>query len=249
MTLPVLFGGAPGVAWVPTDISGLQLWAAARNIDGLSDGEAISTWPDLSGNGNDLTQSGSQRPTWETNEINSLPCARFDGSNDSMDANAIASTFSGSDKPISVFMVCKDVASTSFDYAWSFGSSSTNNPWFALRPDDNSGWEVLRSDDVPTLITVNSGGDNTDQAYHVHSIIFPGTTVSHYIDTAVQINAAAMDAGTMTVDQFGLAGLHRTGEGANYQIDIAEILIYDSALSAADQLLVETYLNGLYAIY
>ena len=46
--------------------SSLALWLDASNINGLdntglSDGDAISTWMDLSGNGNNATQSDTAK--------------------------------------------------------------------------------------------------------------------------------------------------------------------------------------------
>ena len=47
-----------------TPMSGLALWLDASNIDGnnnssLSDGDAVSVWKDLSGNGNDVVQANN----------------------------------------------------------------------------------------------------------------------------------------------------------------------------------------------
>ena len=68
--------------------SNLKLWLDASNIDAasnatLSDGDAISEWIDLSGNGNNATQSAlTSQPIIKTNQLNSLASMKFDGSND-----------------------------------------------------------------------------------------------------------------------------------------------------------------------
>ena len=73
--------GYPGVSvppFAPTDIAGLTLWLKADSIVGLNDGDAVSTWSDSSGNGNDGTQAvGANRPTYQTNEVNNLPAVQF----------------------------------------------------------------------------------------------------------------------------------------------------------------------------
>lgn len=66
---------APG--WIPSDKSGLMFWFKADAITGLSDGDPVSTWADSSTNGRDATQTGGNRPTYETNELNGLPGVRF----------------------------------------------------------------------------------------------------------------------------------------------------------------------------
>jgi hypothetical protein len=56
-------------------------WYAADQLAGLSDGDGVATWPDLSGNGNTLTASaagGSVEPVYVTGVINGFPVVRFD---------------------------------------------------------------------------------------------------------------------------------------------------------------------------
>lgn len=76
------------MAWTTiTDISPIA-WYKADAITGLSDGDPIDTWPDSSGNSRDLTQTGTARPLYKTGIVNSLPVARFDGSNDFMSSSS-----------------------------------------------------------------------------------------------------------------------------------------------------------------
>lgn len=72
----------------PGDISGMVLWLDAA--DALDAGaatpdnnEAVATWPDKSGNGNDVTVTG---PIYKTSvaNLNNLPGIEFDGSDDFM---------------------------------------------------------------------------------------------------------------------------------------------------------------------
>jgi hypothetical protein len=71
-------GGAP--AFVPTDIAGLQLWLDAAQITGKSDGDLLASWLDVSGNSNNASQAtAGLKPTYKTSIINSLPVVRCDG--------------------------------------------------------------------------------------------------------------------------------------------------------------------------
>ena len=72
------------VAWDPSKLSGgtLTAWYKADSLS-LSDGDAVSSWTDSSGNGNTVSQSTDVRqPTFQTNELNSQPVVRYDGTND-----------------------------------------------------------------------------------------------------------------------------------------------------------------------
>lgn len=71
-------------------VEGMLAWWKAdadcyedAGTDPCEDGDGVYQWDDQSGNGNDLVQStASNRPTYKTNILNSLPAVRFDGSDD-----------------------------------------------------------------------------------------------------------------------------------------------------------------------
>jgi hypothetical protein len=77
-------------ARVGGDISSLlQLYPAAyydsRFITGLADGDPVSTWSDLSGNGYHATQAtAAKKPTYKVNIVNGLAVARLDAVDDGM---------------------------------------------------------------------------------------------------------------------------------------------------------------------
>ncbi len=66
--------------WNPSNQSAtLSGWYKADAITGVSDGGAVASWVDSSGQGNTLTQSTlGAMPSYQTNELNSLPVVRFD---------------------------------------------------------------------------------------------------------------------------------------------------------------------------
>lgn len=80
----VIQSGRFGVAvFDPTTISGLHAWWKADALT-LANDDPVSTYTDSSGNGRDLAQTLTKRPTFKTNMHNSLPSVQFDGSNDEM---------------------------------------------------------------------------------------------------------------------------------------------------------------------
>jgi hypothetical protein len=77
-------GGAGGAAWNPSQLSGLNLWLEASTCV-VTSGSNVSSWGDLSGHGNDATQSFlSAQPAVAVSAINGLPAIEFDGVNDSL---------------------------------------------------------------------------------------------------------------------------------------------------------------------
>ncbi len=80
------------VDWTPEFLSSglLSAWYKADSLS-LSDGAGVGSWTDSSGNSNTVAQLTSARqPTFETNELNSKPILRFDGSNDILSDGDIA---------------------------------------------------------------------------------------------------------------------------------------------------------------
>lgn len=68
----------------------------------LNDNDPVTTWPDLSGNGRDFTQTGTARPTKQT--IGGFPVVVFDGIANWM----LGSNFADNLSAFSVFMVMTD---------------------------------------------------------------------------------------------------------------------------------------------
>jgi hypothetical protein len=87
-TAAISLGGGSMYAAVPDFGDGsLKLWLDATAITGLTNGQAVSTWTDSSGNGNNAVQvSPSQNPIYLSSAFNGKPVVRFDGVNDYLDA-------------------------------------------------------------------------------------------------------------------------------------------------------------------
>ena len=86
----------------------LQLWLDASNVNGddntgISDGQTVDTWKDLSGNGRNLSSSGS--PALNTSGFNGKDSIYFDGIQDYFIANDIGNGILGGKDEFSIFMV------------------------------------------------------------------------------------------------------------------------------------------------
>jgi WD40 repeat protein len=77
--IPLLFGQSE---FNPSELAGLKLWLDAGMIN-QSDGSSVVVWNDKSGNNaNFSVNATTNQPTFQTNEINSKPVIRFDGTDD-----------------------------------------------------------------------------------------------------------------------------------------------------------------------
>lgn len=94
--------GAGVIAITPP--SGMAAWYKADGIDPITDGNSVTFWPDSSGNGYDLTPSGSATGAlYRTNGINNIPTVEFTGAS----ATTMASNLSTSVNNITMFAVVR----------------------------------------------------------------------------------------------------------------------------------------------
>jgi len=230
--LLILLSMTAGRAWAGLPVSnGLVLHYDADAIVGLDDGDAVCTWNDSSGSGNHGTGIGG--PTYHTGIINGRPIVRLDGSNDTFSSPLSSS------QDMSIFVVTKGQQYYSlvrwqpgswFVYYWAGGILIQTENGYLDGPDTGlvtNQWNI-------GAVLVDTG---------------PADGVNTYRNGAVQ--------GTTTYSSsWGpLPGLYigsfSAGAGGNKEYtkgDIAEVLIYNRALSAPEHNLVGAYLTLKYAI-
>lgn len=211
-----------------------KYWFSADTITGLADGDPVTLWPDQSGNLNDATQSGSHCPTFKTSIINSLPVVRFDGADDFM-------TF-----PVATFT-----------YWTLFLVQQTSNAGAGLGPGDSI---VLGYTALNYQVRIGESGGNILSMYvqgvsdvSPSTLSTPRTSFSlieyNHSSSGVEFweNGNSLGTsghlGSLIIDS--IMALFGSYCGAG---DIAEILIYDSALSDPDRGSVESYLMTKYGL-
>lgn len=219
-------GALAGGTFSPEQISGLKLWLKADSL-ALSDNDAVTTWTDSSGSGNDATQgTAAKKPTFKTAIQNGKPVVRFDGTDDVLVCPAI--TAAGG---LSAFVVSKVTLATSF------GMTLVVNVFnLELRQNAGTGNMQLITNGVTTI------ADGAGTSWHVHSFTNNGSNLTELwtdgISDGTQANSAA--CGTPCIGA-------RSDASSPLNGDVAEILLYDSSLSAGNRNSVEAYLKTKYA--
>lgn len=186
----------------------------------------------------DLVQPvASKAPAYLASALNSKPGADFNGTTHYMTANALASTYSGSDKPMTVHMVLKGDVFTLTRTYFALGSSAGTTPQFHFRSNALT-WQTTRRDDlntttfVATTTVINEGNK-------VFSFRFPGTTLTVNMNgnPMQAMTTAAMDRGNLTLDIFAV-GATAVGVGpvvSNYfDGKMEEIVVFSADIGAAD---------------
>ena len=222
-------------------ISSLTLWLRADCVTGNAadpaDNSAVSTWADLSGNGNNATGYGT--PTYQSdaaNLINSQPVVNFNGlsSFTSIDIRAIT-------RPnITIFSVYK-LRGTSQVGIWGIDDGGWDR-FFMARWNSNDG--IISHSGTTTV--PNSGVNTTTKLittiykYNVNSgssVYDNGSLVNSFTDNAAESAAQT----TLRIGSIGAIS-------GSYMLvgDIAEIIIFSQALSESDRKTVNGYLNTKY---
>jgi len=249
---------------VPT--ASLQLWLKAdAGVDTLNG--TVSRWHDQSGNGNDAIESvTSRQPVLVNNELNGKPVLRFDGENDRLG-------FTGS-KPmtqISLFMVFKNksgvtgIPATYPGFVVLFGSGSdyTANQHFSfkMRGFDNTDNTInigiagnrnnITQATAPNIATYDEWRNInviTDSTLFNTTVRWNGNdasmiTIGNDFPISFQLgDSTGSGGGIGSTDNFPDLGTVRA------KCDIAELIVYDTALSNTDRLAIEQYLDEKYNV-
>ncbi len=220
--IPILSGRSVAVPWVP---SGTTAWYKADAL-ALTDGAAVTSWTDSSGNSHPATQAVAlQQPVYKTNILNSLPVVRFNAAN----LTTLATALFTLDQPVSVFMVVMVKDNTADQYPTD--ALTLNQRAFIL--------DISNPGDVSlygggTLFNVNAG--LASNSYNVLGAIFNGAS------SLISINGTATTGVTSGASASGIT--IGSGGAGNQPLggDIGEILFYASSISADLEACTEGYL-------
>jgi hypothetical protein len=249
----------------PTDISGVQAWYDASDASTLYDATTggslvaadggVARWEDKSGNGRHMTQSTSaNRPARKTSQQNGRDTLLFDGTNDQMAASDFLDVNTGG---ITAFIVYKRNATGSLHELITKGNTNGVG-WFARH---------LSSDKLGAYVDAGSGNASSRatsstvdaSGYIVAAMSFSAGAFQSVTfrrnGTALSMASAVTEGGSGAQTPANTTAPVRIGAqeylGAFYfhaNANIAEVLMYDSALSDTDREAVESYLMTKWGI-
>ncbi|HKS38643.1 MAG TPA: Ig-like domain-containing protein, partial [Verrucomicrobiae bacterium] len=244
VTLLLLTAGSAH-AQILTVTNGLQLWLKADAGVTTNAGGAVTTWADQSPNANNAVQTDdTAAPLWVANAQNNKPALRFDGANDQLDvAHAPSLAIAGD---ISSFFVVKfdDFATYRAVWAKTVVNLPAPTDYYALPGTGIP--RAYRGDGTMTSLGSVDGTRLRAATYLVVGFEMAGTTLTHYLNGqpsgSGEITATLADGGTAL--RIGT----RDDLFTRMKGDIAELLIYDVALSDTDRNSVVSYLQTKYNI-
>lgn len=220
------------IAWYKADGA---LWTdTARTTPVTADGQAVAAWDDASGNSHHLIQAtAAAQPLYKTAVQNGRPVVRFDGTDDTLKKTFVAN------QPLSVFFVMKN-AGPSGRWIWDGGTGTTGTAcslkWqTATQLQMHAGTPLLGPASTAVLST-----------WYVYAAIWdaPNTLAQLYLNGIL-----AMQGNPGTNAMQGIALGATLAPSLWSAADIAEVVIYDRAMTTAERQQIEAYLNARWSIY
>jgi hypothetical protein len=222
----------------------LQLWLKpdAEISTGIDGG--VLEWPDQSGNANHAIQPDENlAPKVIEDALNGLPVVRFDGADDYLEvADSDSVSITGD---ITSFFVVKFDDFDAFRGVW--GKTAANLP----APTD---YYAVQGSGIPRVYRGNGTGASLGNAdgtrpfmagqFALAGFDMAGTRLTHYLNGTVN-GSGPINAMLADTDQALKIGT-RDDFVTRLKGDLAELVIYDAALSATDRRSVERYLAERY---
>jgi hypothetical protein len=251
--------------YAPTDtphtVPGLEVWLAADKITGISNGGNVTSWPDYglsAGGPHASAQWSSAAPTYQTNVINSLPTVRFGGTGW---FKHWISSWAHSELTFAMVMRASSLSNT---YSAILTAAWIAQPSSGAAVTTNWGGYFIRSTGKTALywdVQAVNGGSTTQTSYDGtgSATISSGTfyVISGIIGPqAVSTRVAlASDGSIASLQNTNLVSSPAVAIGQDYGNssrvlvgDIAELLIYQHALSTSELSTVENYLKTKYGL-
>ena len=231
----------PGGGFSPRAIPGLVFYVDASYITGLNDGDSVTTWSDLSGNGNDATQeTAAAKPVYKVNIINGRPVVRFDATDDNLVITNGGTLFRNKPGGTVIAVVAFNLTGNK-QYLAALTPSGAGRIIGAASP----GYRILDTDGFTgvTFPTLSTG------TFYVLSLIVnaPSAQGTGYRDGTAGTTANGGTAGNFS-DTSGLRTTLGIASTATLNGDLAAIVMYDRVLTAIERFRVERYFGSHYGI-
>lgn len=231
---PATFGWlATGVqeepGWTPVELAGLLAWYDAQTLQ-LGNGDPVTTWADLSGNGFHLTPGVGNAPTYGTSILAGRPGVQWpDGEHTTILHSA---AFGPMEQPTTIYLVGRlRGTKTTADRAFIDGIGTARNAIFY-----NGGtgaWSLFAGTSL--------GAGAHDLLPHVFRGVFNGATGSSLrVDDTVN---PVGNIGSQGIGGVSLGNRHADRARANH-CDIHEIIIVHRLLDSSEDAQVMDYLRG-----
>jgi hypothetical protein len=226
-----------GTTWpsfLPTDIASLEIWVRSDLGITKDGGDAVATWADQSGNGNDFNHV-TNKPTWVDSQINGEAVVKFDGTNDEMQTASITLN-----RPMHFFVVLEHNSWVSEDAV--MGGRATPS------------WRLFQFGSSPDLISNGGAGSTASAGLALNTFGMIHGLVNSTTENWLALNDGAETANTANIGTYNHPGGIRLGAGYTTAsqfgaCEIAELAVFSAEVTGSDLTDMLAYFSDRYAIW
>jgi len=225
-----------------------QLWLKADTGVTFS-GSNVTAWADQSGNDNNAVANTGQQPTFVSSFLNGKPAIQFNGQQQIMQiANANTLDFF----KMSSFIVLKYLGQGTGNNVVYIKNANVGAPanqaMYGLVA--TNGGNVSFSQNVGLWSDYRTGINIQDSIPKILSMTYNGTTQNVYSNGNFSNNFLIGGNIETSTGVFQIGGYNQSFNAAEYFYgQIAEIIMYNRAVTSTERQQIEAYLNTKYAIY
>ncbi|MBL7544229.1 MAG: fibronectin type III domain-containing protein [Bdellovibrionaceae bacterium] len=235
---------------LPSDLSGLAVWLNNDSLVSFNNNDPVTQWNDSSGNARHFSQNtGSLKPKYVTNQLNSRGGLQFDGIDDNMMFNSEYAS-----NNFTIFVVTRATASHENDFESSSGINGTTGQRYLFYPTQagavDSGIGISLG---VNGIGVYDHGDAHMPALAVHSATLTSAhslTVSVSSKTpSIYLNGSLVRAGITSPRANVWSPKVLGGDTPGYfQGEVFEVIIFNRTLTPTERTDMNNYLNSKFAL-
>lgn len=234
----------------PTDISGCVLWLDPGTIM-ASDGDPVGSWTDQSGNGNDASSSGTDRPIYRDGSdfYHGQPTIEF---TDVAHRLEVAADASLANQKVTYAIVCRmeDLVANN-DPSWLINKVNTQASTVGIRAADA---DITQEGKYEAFYRLN-GSESTvrklesrgplRQSWIIVVFTYDGSTGSLYIND--DLSDSQSNTGNLDTDNNGILviGNHDTLDLA-FRGHIGDVVVYDRAINSTERADLVDFLRAKY---
>lgn len=221
--------GSTSTEETPKSLSGLTFWLDADAPSTIAQATGVSQWSDKSASNNNVVQAtGSKQPSYVQNILNGKPVVRFTAA-----SSQTMTTSTNFASPVSVIYVSRQTGGGNSRMLSGLANNWLLGYWNGCHQQAYfEGW-----------VTSSCGTPASTTSWYIQSVVETGSLSTYYEDgTQIASNAN----GVAGPNGFSLNGYLGTSEFSNG--DIAEIVVYNRALSTAEREKIEGYLANKWGL-
>lgn len=233
-------------AFSPAKLAGLSLWLSADRIAGLADGDPVSTWSDLSGQGNNATQSTTAaKPLYKTGIVAGRPAVLFDGVDDWLALTAAVASVLTSDAK-TVFAVVRWAALVNSARLVNVSNVAVNSTRFSIAQNATPLYQTFYTTGAAQGNFTWTGAAPSTSNPQVLEVVQSGTSIAGLLN-GTQANSGN-DAGGEAPGAGPCLGSGTGGNNNFSNVYIMEFIVSSIAWSAGDRSKVRRYLGGRWGV-